>query len=55
MALCRSSYHTANQRATDSLYYFSIGYYYYWIRFNLPILTTRVSRLSTSVVVRTQQ
>jgi len=36
MTLCGFSHHTANQRTTDLLCYFSIGYYYYyWMRFNL--------------------
>jgi len=35
MGICGFSHHTANQGATDLLYYFSIGYYYYWIRLNL--------------------
>jgi len=54
MAFCGSSHHTANQCATDLLYYFSIGYLLLLLNAFKPILTTRVSRLSTSVVVRTQ-
>jgi len=43
MAFCKFSHHTANQRATDLPYYFSIGYYYHWVLFILSQLV-RVSR-----------
>jgi len=55
MAFCGSSHYTANQSAIDLLIYYTtfrlviiiIGYVLTYL------LTTRISRLSTAVVVRT--
>jgi len=41
MAFCGFSHHTANQRADDLQYFFSIGYYYYLLLYAFySILTT---------------
>jgi len=51
MAFYRFPHRTANQRVTDILYCFSIGcYYYYYMRFNIGILSYYFNNSSLEII-----